>query len=231
MDTKILIDVVCVHCGSTIHMKKKKTQTNCKITCPGCQHPLNILFDVNADPQIYSFLSQPIPKAEKAGESAQDSQNETPRPEMPKHKTIYKKHHERARYYEDEIPGEDHVKQYSNKSHSRPKLRESLYITRKKMFGLVSERYKLRVGETIIGREDDELRSDIGLTGDSSISRRSISINIVADEYGFDYVLKVLNASNPVLLNGKQIFKGEKEFLELGDVITIGHTNLKFDNQ
>lgn len=97
--------------------------------------------------------------------------------------------------------------------------------------GLVAERYKLSEGQTIVGREDDEEPSDISITGDDTISRRSIAINIVADDYGFDYVLKVLNAANPVRVNGKQIRVGEKTYLDLGDVITIGRTNLKFDNQ
>lgn len=97
--------------------------------------------------------------------------------------------------------------------------------------GLVAERYQLKEGRTVIGREDEEEPSDISLSGDDTISRRSIEINIVADEYGFDYILKVLNASNPVKVNGKEIRIGEKKYLDVGDMITIGHTTLRFDNR
>lgn len=232
MDTKVVIDVVCVHCGSTIHMQKKKMQEQCKLVCPGCKHPLHILFNITKDPQTYSFLSvaQESPKKEN-----EEEQEEPPVDKealkAKKDKTVYKKDKHKARSYDDEIPGEDKSEEENHHKKKHPKLRESLFLTRKKLFGLIAERYKLSEGKTIIGREDDDNPSDISLTGDDTISRRSISIDIVPDEYGFDYILKVLNASNPVRVNGKQIRVGEKIYLDLGDVITIGHTNLKFDNQ
>lgn len=232
MDTKVVLDVVCVHCGCTIHMQKKKTQEQCKLVCPGCKHSLHILFNTSKDPQTYSFLSvvqesQKKEKEEKQEEPPVDKEAQKAK----KDKTVYKKDRHKARSYDDEIPGEDDSEEDNNRKKKRPKLRESLFLTRKKLFGLVAERYKLSEGKTIIGRYDDDEPSDISLTGDDTISRRSISIDIVADDYGFDYILKVLNASNPVKVNGKQIRIGEKTYLDLGDIITIGHTNLKFNNQ
>lgn len=231
MDTKVILDVICVHCGSTIHMQKKKLQEQCKLVCPACKHPLHILFNISKDPQTYSFLSvaqsdqngkDPVQEEEQLDKEAQKAK---------KDKTIYKKGKHKAHSYDDEIPGEEEFEEEVHHKKKHIKLRESLFLTRKKLFGLVAERYKLSEGKTIIGREDDEEPSDISLSGDDTISRRSISIDIVPDDYGFDYILKVLNASNPVRVNGKQIRVGEKTYLDLGDVITIGHTNLKFDNQ
>lgn len=234
MDTKLVIDVVCVHCGSTIHLQKKKMQEQCKLVCPGCKHPLHILFNVANDPQTYSFLS--VAPASKKTAETQPQPDEDPQVQKArKDKTVYKKTPHKARSYDDEIPGEDDEDDEDetprrSKKHSR-RLREPLFLTRKKLFGLVAERYKLDEGRTIIGRDDDDEPSDISLAGDDTISRRSVSIDIVPDEYGFDYILKVLNAANPVKVNGKQVRQGEKIYLDLGDVITLGHTNLKFDNQ
>lgn len=232
MDTKVVIDVVCVHCGSTIHMQKRKMQEQCKLVCPGCKHPLHILFNITNDPQTYSFLSIAQESHRKEGEEKQEEpqiDNETQKAK--KDKTVYKKDKHKARSFDDEIPGEDEFEEDNHRKKKHPKLCESLFLTRKKLFGLIVERYKLSEGKTIIGRDDDDEPSDISLTGDDTISRRSISIDIIPDDYGFDYILKVLNASNPVRVNGKQIRVGEKTYLDLGDVITIGHTNLKFDNQ
>lgn len=232
MDTKVVIDVVCVHCGSTIHMQKKKMQEQCKLVCPGCKHPLHILFNITNDPQTYSFLSIAQESHKKEDEAKQEeSQIDNEAQKAKKDKTVYKKDKHKARSFDDEIPGEDEFEDDNHRKKKHPKLRESLFLTRKKLFGLIAERYKLSEGKTIIGRDDDDEPSDISLTGDDTISRRSISIDIVPDDYGFDYILKVLNASNPVRVNGKQIRVGEKTYLDLGDVITIGHTNLKFDNQ
>ena len=232
MDTKVVIDVVCVHCGSTIHMQKKKMQEQCKLVCPGCKHPLHILFNITNDPQTYSFLSIAQESHKKEDEAKQEeSQIDNEAQKAKKDKTVYKKDKHKARSFDDEIPGEDEFEEDNHRKKKHPKLRESLFLTRKKLFGLIAERYKLSEGKTIIGRDDDDEPSDISLTGDDTISRRSISIDIVPDDYGFDYILKVLNASNPVRVNGKQIRVGEKIYLDLGDVITIGHTNLKFDNQ
>lgn len=232
MDTKVVIDVVCVHCGSTIHMQKKKIQEQCKLVCPGCRHPLHILFNITKDPQTYSFLSvaQESQKKENDGKQEEPPVDKVAQ-KAKKDKTVYKKDKHKARSYDDEIPGEDESEEENHRKKKHPKLRESLFLTRKKLFGLIAERYKLSEGKTIIGREDDDEPSDISLTGDDTISRRSISIDIVPDDYGFDYILKVLNAANPVRVNGKQIRVGEKTYLDLGDVITVGHTNLKFDNQ
>lgn len=232
MDTKVIIDVVCVHCGSTIHMQKKKMQEQCKLVCPGCKHPLHVLFNITNDPQTYSFLSvaQESPKKDE-GKAQEETPVDKEAQKAKKDKTVYKKDKHKARSYDDEIPGEEDSEEENHHKKRHPKLHESLFLTRKKLFGLIAERYKLSEGKTIIGRDDDDEPSDISLTGDDTISRRSISIDIVPDEYGFDYILKVLNAANPVRVNGKQIRVGEKTYLDLGDVITIGHTNLKFDNQ
>jgi len=232
MDTKVIIDLICVHCGTVIQIQKKKNQPQCKLTCPACKKNLHVLFDLTKDPQTYSFISVVQPKNEEqhSGETEEKSPKQEEKEQVNKNKTVYKKNSNRAKHY-DGIPGEDEENEGHKSKKKTPRLREPLFLTRKKFLGLVAERYKLSEGTTIVGRDDEEEPSDISLSGDDTISRRSISISIVADEYGFDYIMKVLNAANPVRLNGKTLRVGEKVYLDLGDVITIGHTNLKFDNR
>ena len=230
METKIIIDIICIHCGNKVQLQKKRSQEQCKFVCPACKHKLHILFNTTIEPQTYSFFSvspQEHKDDSKKDENPNNQAAENKGQNIDKKKTIYKKDKSKPHLF-DNIPGESEDKPIAK---NRPTLKDTIYLTRKKMFGFVVERYQLSEGRTIIGREDDEEPSDISLSGDDTISRRSISIDIVADEFGFDYIMKVLNASNPVSVNGKQIYIGEKVYLDFGDIITIGKTNLKFDNK
>ncbi len=230
METKIIIDVICIHCGNKVQLQKKRSQEQCKFVCPACKHNLHILFNTTTAPQMYSFFSvnpNEHKESSKKDEASNNHAENKKSQNIDKKKTVYKKDNSKPHLY-DYIPGETEDKPIAK---NRPTLKDTIYLTRKKMFGLVAERYQLSEGRTIIGREDAEEPSDISLSGDETISRRSISVDIVADEFGFDYIMKVLNASNPVLVNGKQVYIGEKVYLDFGDIITIGKTNLKFDNK
>lgn len=233
MDTKVALDIVCIHCGALIHIQKKKSQTQCKLVCPGnnCHKNLHILFDTTQSPQTYSFVSTNVTKENEESEnhSEQEERLDEAKKKAQKDKTIRdKSKHKQSHISHDD--DDDEEEDRPKKSKNKPRLRETLYLTRKKYFGLVTDRYRLKEGKTIIGRADDDEPSDISLSGDDTMSRRSISIEIVADDYGFDYILRVLNAANPVKINGKQLRTGEKYFLEIGDTIKIGNTLLTFEN-
>lgn len=232
METKILVDVVCIHCESIIHIQKNKMQEQCKLVCPGCKKPLHLLFNLMQDPQTYAFLSvSQYSKDKDANLLNKEVHRNEKADKIPKDKTIYKKDRKKAEIFEEEIPGEENPDILDKKKQKNLQLKKPLYLVRKKLLGFATEKYRLTGSKTIIGRADEDEPSDIALSGDDTISRRSICIEVKADEYGFDYILKVLNASNPVRVNGKIIKLGEKIYLDLGDIITIGHTNLKFDDQ
>ena len=108
-------------------------------------------------------------------------------------------------------------------------MKDRIYLTHFRFWGLIKDRYRLREGTTIIGRYDEDYPSDISLKGDNMISRQSIAIIIEADEYGFDFKLRVQNATNPVKVNGKRIKVGEELLLEFGDAIQLGNSKLIFD--
>lgn len=85
-----------------------------------------------------------------------------------------------------------------------------------------------RVGEHYLGRDDNEIRSDISIH-DEYVSRRSVVINVIP-KGGNDcgYKLTVRNATNPVLVNGQTIEKDESIYLNYGDTILVGNTTLTF---
>lgn len=86
----------------------------------------------------------------------------------------------------------------------------------------------VRTGKHYIGRDDDEVRSDISIH-DEYVSRRSVLIDVIA-KAGNDcgYKLTVVNAKNPVLVNGQIIEIDESVYLNYGDTILVGDTTLTF---
>ena len=90
--------------------------------------------------------------------------------------------------------------------------------------------YPLPVGgRTVIGRDDPRCPSDFGIRGDSHVSRRSVAIDVDRGDEGYTFKMTVLNATNPVLHNGRQLAAGESIYLNFGDSITLGKTKLIFE--
>lgn len=95
--------------------------------------------------------------------------------------------------------------------------------------GWLNKDYHLSLGKNTVGRYDEAEMSDISLKNDPAMSRRSIEIEVVQTDKGYTFKLKILKATNPVLLNGKPLTKGEIISLNFGDYITLGATRLRFD--
>lgn len=95
----------------------------------------------------------------------------------------------------------------------------------------LNDTYALEAGKTVtIGRYDEDKPSDIGIKGDSCMSRRSISLSVRYDDLqGYTYRLKVLSATNPVLLNKQPLAINSDTYLNFGDIITLGHTQLRLE--
>lgn len=90
-----------------------------------------------------------------------------------------------------------------------------------------SRSYRLPAGITTLGREDSELPSDVAIS-DSYVSRQSAKIEVTEAQGGFNYKFTVDNATNPVLVNGKELRPGNAIYLNFGDTITMGRTRLTF---
>lgn len=94
---------------------------------------------------------------------------------------------------------------------------------------VLKKHFILREGRTVIGREDTAKPSDISIPNDKGMSRRSVAIDTAHTHKGYTFKFEVLNATNPVLLNGKPFNKGEVEYLRYGDIIVLGKTRFVFD--
>lgn len=90
--------------------------------------------------------------------------------------------------------------------------------------------YHLPIGEHTIGRADSGMPSTISIDGDSSMSRRSVSIKVTFSEReGFRYMLKVLNATNPVRCGCKFLCQGEEIYLCPGQKFVLGNSLFMLD--
>ena len=69
----------------------------------------------------------------------------------------------------------------------------------------------------------------IAIKNDSTVSRRSVKIEVNYTSSGNTFKLTVLKSTNPVLLNGNALAKGEAVSLNFGDIITMGKTRFRFD--
>lgn len=82
-------------------------------------------------------------------------------------------------------------------------------------------------GSNIVGRKDDDVVQDIAISGDMTISRRSVEISVsMMTGGGFSFMLKVLNAKNPVYANSTPLHTGDSILLRPGDTIMLGSTKL-----
>lgn len=95
---------------------------------------------------------------------------------------------------------------------------------------LPDKSYNLGMGRNVVGRFDPDDLSDINIKGDKTISRRSVEINVEKTvKEGFTFKLKVLNATNPVTLNGKVLSLDSDVYLRFGDKLMLGKTTLLFE--
>lgn len=95
--------------------------------------------------------------------------------------------------------------------------------------GWLNKDYRLSEGKNTIGRYDESVMCDIAIKNDSSMSRRSVEIEVVKTDKGFTFKLTVLKATNPVLHNGNPLMAGESVSLNFGDNIVLGKTKFRFD--
>lgn len=94
--------------------------------------------------------------------------------------------------------------------------------------GFLRKNFDLKVGSNIIGRRDADCHSDIEFD-DPTMSRRSANLVVSINEKGgFFFELKVLNATNPVLVNGQEYHVDDSIYLNYGDTIVMGRTTIRF---
>lgn len=174
-----------------------------------------------------------------------------------KHKTVYSENpadypsgmaRRRPAHYDDNDEDRDEFIDYDRDSGARPHNKNRsgnradkgrrvkseplpfrVFLLRKKLLGLVTEEYDLNSGFNVVGRYDPENQSEVAISGDDSISRRSVRIDVLSDHGDVECILRVLNSYNPIIVNGREIHRGEECYLRFGDTILLGHTKLKLE--
>lgn len=94
-------------------------------------------------------------------------------------------------------------------------------------FFLFKKEFSLKIGKNIIGRRDKDFPSDIEFE-DHTMSRKSVNLEVIYKNGGYHFLLKVLNATNPVLVNNQEFHIGDSVYLNYGDVFILGQTTIRF---
>lgn len=85
----------------------------------------------------------------------------------------------------------------------------------------------LKVGDNFVGRADASMPSDISFE-DKNMSRRSVNICVTPNGNTFLFQLIVHNATNPVQVNKQTLKVGDSIYLNFGDVLHLGSTDMQF---
>lgn len=231
----------CPHCKQQVRVKPPQKSGIYKITCPHCQYKANLKL-----PGADSINMPQQGAAPRAASPQPPIPQMPPRPQMPQMQPQPQMPGMQQQPARPQMPVRQvpipqmPPQQQTDPTHTfavnrgaaafggLPQSRGQAKLERLgKMF---NDSYPLRPGITTVGRYDDAVNSDIAVKGDTYMSRRSVSIDMAYDNMrGFTYRLRVLNTTNPVLLNGQNVPVGAEAFLNFGDVITLGRTQFRLD--
>lgn len=84
----------------------------------------------------------------------------------------------------------------------------------------------LKIGQNIIGRRAQTGTADIKISNDMYMSRQHVRIDVVRKGSGYEHHLVEINSKNIVKLNGKPINRGDVLILKIGDIMTLGRTDI-----
>lgn len=120
-----------------------------------------------------------------------------------------------------------YVAQFNETTTGTPKLKLTYQIkgflhTRKLEFPLSEGCY-------VVGRKDPNVPCEIAVTNDPTMSRRSVEITCMRLISGYSYRLKVLKATNPVIINGIELGINAVVSLQAGDSFKLGKTIFKLE--
>lgn len=212
----LIYTIVCPQCHKHLLVKAASSRTQ-KKTCSDCG--AEIYFPAKARP-----VHQEAPKERKNVKEEENGCNPTHK-YNPSHKVVVDNETSKTVHDEDRETKEnvDNSGNSGTVKFGTPNA--------KIVWGSIFNRktFEIRVlGEYYIGRDDDELKSDIVIK-DDYVSRQSVLLEVIP-KGGKEclYKITVKHASNPVLVNGKEIAIGESAYLNYGDTILVGNTTLTF---
>lgn len=222
-------------CGQMLNVRVSETAKGVKVKCPKCGKELNVkinLPNMSASKTIVITCPQAKEKFNVACPQKAGNYNLTCPKCGGKHKVSV------SQEMVDKIYGNANTSDNVQESVSTKKPTERVEETKPMAMGgklvllrrfLKNREFVLPIGETIIGRKDAESPSNFSIENDSSVSRRSVKIEVSYAGGGYLFKLEVLKSMNPVLLNNKAILPGEVHYLSYGDSIIMGKTKLRFE--
>ena len=208
--------IVCPQCHKHLLVKATSSKTQ-KKTCTDCG--AEIYFPAKARPVYHEVPKERNNVTEEAiGGNPTQKYN-------PNHKVVVEDEASKT-IHDEERETKENI-DYSSNGETRKVGKPNAKIVWGNIFS--RKTFEIRVlGEFYIGRDDDEIKSDIVIK-DDYVSRRSVLLEVIP-KGGTEclYKITVKHASNPVLVNGKEIAIGESAYLNYGDTILVGNTTLTF---
>lgn len=87
--------------------------------------------------------------------------------------------------------------------------------------------YILKHGNNTIGRKVKGSKCDV-LINDPTVSENTANILVREEDQGYAFKLNIIRSTWPVFVNGKEFSDGSSIYLNNGDIIRLGQTNLRF---
>ncbi len=207
------------HCPSCRHKYMLKSKPGKTFTCPDCGYraPFNIVLNAqnNISMKVTNTASTSDYSSQDKTKVALGMQDKTKIVESLTDKTIV-----------DFDPVNDSFGEKTKLVESLQKPAERfLHVT----FGNMKGNVKLPLsGQFTLGRNSSDSNAQIKLTPDSSMSRIHAGMRVISQQGKILYQVTSIKNSNPVVLNGIPIGKGQACTLKAGDMMQMGNTKLIF---
>ena len=212
-----VITAACCHCGTEIQFYLPEKAGVIRLTCknPLCGKP----FAVKINEKIITLGNSPKTAESDAKQNAQGTPHEQSQQEEVKH-------NDQDATQFDEVEHEKtepiHKPKDSALPHAIAHLKQPRGLFRRDLV------YPLSLGENTIGRKDASKPSKIMIEGDSTVSRRSISITVTERDGEYEYLFTLLSKpKNRILVDGKEYTEPPASFVIYpGAEIKLGRTQL-----
>lgn len=245
METPV-IQLTCSHCGKVVKVKRPAKPGKYSVPCPGCQSKLVLVVNPPKAATDQTAAAQ-TPAAPPVVNNSMEPERRVMGDYMQNVPAEVKCAFDNCSYVHQVTPSSIGTNRFicprckgrtsfevrgrtiivGVKDNYQP-FRGKLILLRKNWF---NKEFRLTQGSNIIGRYDSDPRgnSDIAISDDPSMSRRSIDISMEHHELnGYTFRLTVLRATNPVLVNNNPLLIGEDFSLNFNDSIILGKTQFRF---
>ena len=216
-----VIKLACKYCGQGLNIPAPQQAGIHTITCPFCQGQMKVKYNPKpitvAQPAPMSMPTQPTPMSTPM-------QGGTPSNDV--------RHKETRRFgnMSGAVPGGMPLSSPTPQPQQASTAGARVGRLSLVRLGCDKEYFPLHIGDNIIGRKDFGKPSDVAIYGDPTISRQSVKLTVSMIGGGCTYLLMVMNAANPVLVNGAPVSIGQTVQLSIGASIVLGQTMLRLEN-